>query len=60
MKWPLVKTGRNPLVKLNHTVLNRPTTEGDQINYNYIQNDKVENISDMPYPPKMTRIYKIL
>ena len=37
-------TGINPLVRLNHIVLNSPTMESDQINSNYRCNNKVETI----------------
>ena len=44
------KTGRKPLVKINHTLLNSPTTVDDQINYNKIRANKVDSISEMPLP----------
>ena len=41
---------RNTLVKINHIVLNTPTTVGEKLNYNCVCNNKVATISNMVCP----------
>ena len=51
---------KNPLVKLNHTVLNRFATADDQINSNRVFNNKVVTIPDMVSPKDKRVAHKFI
>ena len=55
--WLPGKNGRNNLLKLNNIALNRPAMVVDQIKLNSIRNNKVDTISEIWFPLKITRTY---
>ena len=50
LSWSSGETLIKPLVKLKTMLLNIPSMAGDQMNYNYIQNNKIDAISDIVFP----------
>ena len=52
LNWQPGETGRNPLAKLKHTVLNNPTMSGEQIKLSLIRDNKSDTIPEIRSLPK--------